>query len=111
MSGQKTSTSVNGRDCSTTGEPIRFPEMLARSFNIAYAARGTVSSPKNIHTLKGYIKKALQAQINNEGYSIVEVLSPCPVNWGLSPRDAMKYIDEKLVPYYPPGEFTSKGDT
>lgn len=103
MEGQKTSTCKYGRDCATTGHPIRFPEMAAGNFHIAYAARGTVSSPGNIRRLKGYIKDALMAQMNKEGYSIVEVMSPCPVNWGMEPVQAMQYIDESLTSYYPLG--------
>ena len=111
MEGQKTSTSVYGRDCSVTGYPIRFPEMVAREFpGAAYAARGTVTSPANINKLKGYIKNALQAQLNHEGYSIVEVLSPCPINWGLTPVKAMERIEKELIPYYPIGEFKKRGE-
>ena len=109
MEGQKTATSVYGRDCSVTGYPIRFPEMVAREFpNAAYAARGTVTTPANINKLKGYIKNALQAQMNHEGYSVVEVLSPCPINWGLSPVKAMQRIEDELIPYYPLGEFKKR---
>ena len=109
MEGQKTATSVYGRDCSVTGYPIRFPEMVAREFpNAAYAARGTVTTPANINKLKGYIKNALQAQLNHEGYSVVEVLSPCPINWGLTPVNAMKRIEDELIPYYPLGEFKKR---
>ena len=111
MEGQKTATSVHGRDCAVTGYPIRFPEMVAREFpNAAYAARGTVTTPANINKLKGYIKNALQAQMNHEGYSIVEVLSPCPINWGLSPVKAMERIEKELIPYYPIGEFKKRGE-
>lgn len=108
MEGQKTSTSVHGRDCTVTGYPIRFPELVASQFDIAYAARGTVSSPANINKLKSYIKNALEAQMNGEGYSIVEVLSPCPVNWGLSPMKAMERIEKELIPYYPLGEIKAR---
>ncbi|MPM10199.1 2-oxoglutarate oxidoreductase subunit KorB [bioreactor metagenome] len=108
MEGQKTSTTTHGRDCAMTGYPIRFPELVAREFHAAYAARGTVSSPANINKLKGYIKKAITKQLNKEGYSVVEVLSPCPVNWGLSPVAAMERIDKELIPYYPLGEFAGK---
>lgn len=103
MEGQKTTTSKYGRDCAVTGYPIRFPEMVAKEFNIAYAARGSVSTPANVRKLKSYIKDALQAQINKEGYSVVEALSPCPVNWKLEPLKAMERIDKELVPYYPLG--------
>ena len=111
MEGQKTSTSIYGRDCSVTGDPIRFPEIVAREFpGAAYAARGTVTNPANINKLKGYIKNALQAQLNHEGYSIVEVLSPCPINWGLTPVKAMERIEKELIPYYPIGEFKKRGE-
>ena len=104
MEGQKTATSVHGRDCAVTGYPIRFPEMVAREFpNAAYAARGTVTTPANINKLKGYIKNALQAQMN-------QVLSPCPINWGLSPVKAMERIEKELIPYYPIGEFKKRGE-
>lgn len=108
MEGQKTSTSPLGRDCQITGFPMRFPEMVANAFQIAYAARGSVSSPAQINKLKGYIKNALEAQINGEGYSVVEVLSPCPINWGMSPEQSMNHIDESLVPYFPIGVFQDR---
>lgn len=109
MEGQKTSTTVYGRNCDITGFPIRFPELVAREFNVAYAARGSVSTILNINKLKGYIKNALEAQMNNEGYSVVEVLSPCPVNWGMTPIKAMERINTELIPYYPLGEFKKRG--
>lgn len=105
MPGQVTTTSPLGRDCATTGNPIKFPELVASQFNVAYAARGTVTSPKQVNKLKKYIRNALEAQINGEGYSVVEVLSPCPTNWGLSALKSMKRVEEELVPYYPLGEF------
>lgn len=109
LEGQKTSTSVSGRNCAVTGYPIRFPEMAADQFpDAAYIARGTVTSPKRVNQLKKYIKNALEAQMNHEGYSAVEVLSPCPVNWGLSPLDAMERIEKEIIPYYPIGEFKGR---
>jgi 2-oxoglutarate ferredoxin oxidoreductase subunit beta len=108
MPGQKTTTSPLGRDCSITGLPIKFPEIVASQFNAAYVARGTVTSPGNINKLKGYIKNALEAQLNGEGYSVVEVMSPCPTNWGLSPMQAMERIEKELIPYYPLGELKTR---
>ena len=108
MEGQKTSTSTHGRDCSITGFPMRFPELVASQFHVAYAARGTVSSPAHINQLKGYIKNAIEAQMNKEGYSIVEVLSPCPINWNLTPIKAMERIDNELISYFPLGEFKQR---
>lgn len=103
MPGQKTSTTRDGRDTATTGMPFKFPELVASQFTPAYVARGTVSSPANINKLKGYIKNAIQAQMNGEGYSLVEIVSTCPTNWRLSPADAMKKVDCDLVPYFPLG--------
>lgn len=110
MEGQKTSTTKLGRDCSVTGFPLKFPELAASQFNVAYSARGTVTTPANINKLKGYIKNSLEAQLNNEGYSVVEVLSPCPINWGLSPVASMERIEKELIPYYPIGEFKKRGE-
>jgi 2-oxoglutarate ferredoxin oxidoreductase subunit beta len=109
MPGQKTSTSPQGRNCDITGMPLKFPELVASQFpNIAYAARGTMTTPANVNKLKGYIKNALEAQINHEGYSIVEVLSPCPTNWGMTPLQAIDRIEKELIPYYPIGEFKTR---
>ena len=108
MPGQKTSTTPYGRDCATTGAPFRFPEMVATQFQPAYVARGSVHTPAQINKVKTYIKNALQAQINGEGYSLVEVLSPCPTNWGQSAPDAMGRIVEELIPMFPLGEFKTR---
>lgn len=108
MPNQKTTTSQNGRDCEITGAPIKFPELVASQFNPAYVARGSVDTPANINKLKGYIKNAIEAQINGEGYSLVEALSPCPVNWNLSPIKAMERIQKEIIPYYPLGEFKKR---
>lgn len=108
MPGQKTTTSPYGRDCEVTGVPIKFPELVATQFNPAYAARGSVHNPAHINRLKSYIKNALEAQINGEGYSVVEVLSPCPTNWGQTAPDAMTKIVEELIPYFPLGEFKTR---
>lgn len=108
MPGQKTTTSPYGRDCEVTGVPIKFPELVATQFNPAYAARGSVHNPAHINRLKSYIKNALEAQINGEGYSVVEVLSPCPTNWAQTAPDAMTRIVEELIPYFPLGEFKTR---
>ncbi|WP_376774569.1 thiamine pyrophosphate-dependent enzyme [Clostridium thailandense] len=108
MPNQKTTTSPLGRDCLTTGNPIKFPEIVADQFNAAYVARGTVTTPANVNKLKSYVKNALEAQMNGEGYSIVEILSPCPTNWGMSPLDAMERINKELIPYYPIGELKKR---
>lgn len=109
MEGQKTATSPKGRDCALTGMPIKVPEMIASSFKTAYVARGAVTTPAEINRLKGYIRNAFQAQLNHEGYSLVEVLSTCPTNWGMEPIAAQKYLTENVMPYYQLGEFKKRG--
>jgi len=108
MPGQKTSTSPLGRNCDITGLPLKFPELAASQFNIAYAARGAVTTPANINKTKGYIMNALQAQINGEGYSIVEVMAGCPTNWRMTPVQSVERIEKELLPYYKLGEFKTR---
>jgi Pyruvate:ferredoxin oxidoreductase and related 2-oxoacid:ferredoxin oxidoreductases, beta subunit len=103
MPGQKTTTSPAGRDCKVTGMPIKVPEIMATLPNVSYVARGAVTSPKNINQLKKYIKEAISAQINGEGYSFVEIVSPCPTNWAMNVKDSIKWIDDNVIPYYPLG--------
>ena len=83
MPGQITATSPAGRDVAKTGFPIRVPEIIADFENIAYVARGSVHSVKEIHKLRRYVKNAVEAQLSGEGYSLVEILAPCPTNWGM----------------------------
>lgn len=94
---------VSGRDTDRTGTPIHIPEMIAGGFDPAFVARGSVYDAAHINKLKGYIKKALEAQIKGEGYSLVEILSPCPTNWGLSPVKAMERVKTEMETVYPLG--------
>lgn len=109
MPGQKTTTSPKGRDCSKTGMPIKVPEMIAYSYPVAYVARGAVTTPKEILALKGYLKNAFEAQLRGEGYSMVEVLCPCPTNWGMSPKKAKEWLQSEVQPYYQLGELVKRG--
>lgn len=109
MPEQKTSTSPRGRNIQLTGIPIKIPEMIAHSFTPAYVARGAVTTPAEINKLKGYIKNAFEAQLHNEGYSMVEVMSTCPTNWGLDPITSQKRLIEDVIPYYELGEFKKRG--
>lgn len=102
--GQKTTTTPFGRKIEEAGFPIKVPEMLKSLEGAVYLARETVISPKHIINLKKYIKKAFQNQINKVGFSLVEVLSPCPVNLKLEPIEAYKWVEDNMVPYYPLGE-------
>ena len=80
-------------------------ELVATVAGCAYSARGAVNSPKNLQRTKQYAKAALQKQIDNVGFSFLEVLCPCPVNWHLSPVDAMIWMEENQIKEYPLGEF------
>lgn len=104
LEGQKTTTTPKGRDVSLTGEPLNVIELM-KTRNVAYLARGSVTSNSEIMKTKNYIKKAFEAQKKGKGYSFVEILSPCPTNWGMDPIVAMNHIEEKVKPVYETGEF------
>jgi len=103
--GQITTTSPKGRNPEHSGFPIRMCELLATLDGPAYIARVSVNSPKNIIQAKKAIKRAFETQIKGLGYSMVEVLSHCPTDWHMSPIEAAKWVEEKMMPYYPLGEF------
>ncbi len=105
LPGQITQTSPYGRDTKTEGFPLRVSEMLATLDGPALVQRVSVDSPKNIRTAKAAIKKAFSNQIEGKGYSIIEVISTCPTNWGLSPEAALDWLRENMLPYYPLGVF------
>ena len=105
MPGQITQTSPYGRDPKTAGYPVRVCEMLSTLDGVAYAERVAVDSVKNVRAAKKAIVKAFQNQIDCKGFSIVEVISTCPTNWGLSPHDAMNWLRENMIPYYPLGVY------
>ena len=106
--GMKTTTSPYGRTPEREGYPIHVCEMLKEMKGVAFLARTKVTSPKDVTTTKKYIKKAFLAQINNIGFGLVEILSTCPTNWGLSPVEAQKWIDENMVKEFPLGVFVDK---
>lgn len=103
--GQKTTTSPFGRTSENAGYPLRMSEILATLNGGAYIARVAVNSPKNIIRAKKAIKKAFETQIKGLGFSLVEVLSQCPTAWRMSPGEAVKWVDEVMMPYYPLGDF------
>ena len=106
--GQVTTTSPYGRKKEEAGYPIRMAELLATNEGSAYISRVAVNNPANVIKAKKSIKKALQTQMKGLGFSLVEILSICPTNWGLGPTDALKWLEENMIPYYPLGEFKIK---
>lgn len=105
---QVTQTTPYGRDPAVAGWPVRICEMLSTLTGTAYAERVAVNNVPNIRKAKKAIKKAFQNQIDGKGFSIVEVLSTCPTNWGMTPDEAMKWVDDKMIPYYPLGVYKDK---
>ena len=105
LPGQVTTTSPYGRDRKIQGSPIRICEMLSTLDGVAFAARTSVDTPKNINHTKQLIKKAFQNQLDKKGLSIVEVLSTCPTNWGMTPQAALQWLRENMMEYYPLGIF------
>ncbi len=103
--GQVTPTTPEGRDAELAGYPLHVAEMLVPIKGVAYSARGSLNSPANFTRVKKYIKTAFQKQIDNVGFSYVEILSACPTNWRLSPVDSLKWMEEKQMAEYPLGEF------
>ena len=105
---QVTQTTPYGRDVNTAGYPVRVCEMLSTLDGVAYAERVAVDSVPNIRKAKAAIKKAFQNQIDKKGFSIVEILSTCPTNWGLAPVDALQWLRDNMMPYYPLGVYKDK---
>jgi len=108
LPGQVTQTTPYGRDTSVAGHPIRVCEMLATLEGTAYAERVTVDNVQHVNAAKRAIKKAFQTQLDKKGFSIVEVVSTCPTNWGLSPAEALDWLRENMLPYYPLGVYKDK---
>jgi len=101
--GQKTTSCPNGRDPALAGAPIPMTEMLAVLPGVAYAARGSVADASAIGRTKQYLKKACQVQLDRAGFAIVEVLSNCPVGWGMTPVESIAHLRDDVAPVYPPG--------
>jgi 2-oxoglutarate ferredoxin oxidoreductase subunit beta len=106
--GQVTQTSPYGRDPKTQGMPIRICELLSSLDAPVYLERVAVNSVAHVRQAKKAIFKAFKNQVEGRGFSLVEVLSTCPTNWGLSPEAACKWVEEKMVPVYPLGNFRDK---
>ncbi|MDR1157959.1 MAG: 2-oxoglutarate oxidoreductase [Oscillospiraceae bacterium] len=106
--GQVTQTSPYGRDVSVAGYPLRICEILASVDGVAYAERVSVDSVKNVRAAKKAIRRAFETQLAGRGFSLVEVLSTCPTNWGLDPVQALSWLRENMIPYYPPGVYKDK---
>jgi len=108
LPGQVTQTSPYGRDVKLCGYPVKICEMLSALEGPEYLERVAVNNVKNVKNAKKAIQKAFQNQIDGKGFSLVEVLSSCPTNWGMTPQKALEWIDEKMIPYYPLGVYKDR---
>jgi len=108
LPGQVTQTSPYGRDVNTVGYPVKVCELLSQIDGATYLERVAVNNVKNIKKAKAAIKKAFQNQVEGKGFSLVEVLSTCPTNWGKTPEQALTWLEENMLPYYPLGVYKDK---
>jgi len=105
LPGQKTTSSPCGRDVEVMGMPIRMTEVIAGLPGTAYAVRRSLHNVKEINRAKKAIRRAFQVQLAGLGFAIVELLSNCPTNWGYTPVESLAWIEEKMLPYYPLGDY------
>lgn len=107
--GQKTATTPFGRDESIQGSPIRVSEMLATIDGAAYIERVSVHDVPNIIKAKKAIRKAFEIQQNRLGFSMIEILSTCPTNWGLNPQESLEWVKDNMLPVFPLGVYKDMG--
>jgi 2-oxoglutarate ferredoxin oxidoreductase subunit beta len=105
MPDQRTSTSPFGRNVEDVGMPVKMAELLAALQTPAYITRQTVIKPKYINKAKKAIKQAFTYQMENKCFSLVEVVSTCPTNWGMTPVEAVDWTEKTLLAYYQPGDY------
>lgn len=108
LPGMVTQTSPYGRDVNKVGYPVKVCELLSNVDGAAYLERVAVNNVKNIKAAKAAIKKGFMNQIENKGFSLIEVVSTCPTNWGLAPTKALEWLEENMIPYYPLGVYKDK---
>ena len=109
--GQRTTSSPQGRDPGLAGYPIPITEMLAILPGVTYAARGSMADPGQIGKTKAMLRRSFETQLAGGGFSIVEVLSTCPVGWGMTPAEAMRHVAEDVPAVYPLGVIVDRRAT
>lgn len=103
LPGQVTQTTPFGRDVNVAGYPIKVCELLSTLDGVTLAQRVSIDCVKNVNEAKRAIKKGFKNQINKQGFSIIEVISSCPTNWGMRPIDSLTWVRENMLKYYPLG--------
>ena len=105
LPGMVTTSSPNGRDIRTQGHPVRVSELVSQLDGVAYVVRRTAHKPAEVRKLRRALKTAFLVQMSGLGFSMVEVVSNCPTNWGMTPKESLRFIEERMLPYYPLGDF------
>jgi len=105
LPGMRSTSSPLGRDPATMGYPLRMAELLATIEGASYVVRRSVHDPAHINRTKKAIRTAFEMQLQRKGFALVEVLSTCPVNWGVPPTQALRFLAEQMIPYYPLGDY------
>jgi 2-oxoglutarate ferredoxin oxidoreductase subunit beta len=110
LPGMVTTSSPYGRDVEKQGYPVRVCELVAELDGTAYIVRRSAYKPVEVRKLRKAIKTAFQAQIAGLGFSLVEVVSNCPTNWGMTPRESLRFVEERMIAYYPLGDYKVKDE-
>jgi 2-oxoglutarate/2-oxoacid ferredoxin oxidoreductase subunit beta len=105
LPGQKTTSSPTGRDVEQSGFPVHMAEILSVMEGAGYVVRRSLHDPKNIRQAKKAIRMAFETQVRGLGFSMVELLSTCPTNWGLTPLQSLDWVEEHMLPVYPLGDY------
>ena len=108
LPGQVTQTSPYGRDTNTVGFPVKVCELVSTLDGAGYIERVAVNNVKNVKAAKKAIEKAFRNQVEGKGFSLIEVVSTCPTNWGKTPEGALQWLEENMLPYYPLGVYKDK---
>jgi 2-oxoglutarate ferredoxin oxidoreductase subunit beta len=110
LPGMVTTSSPYGRDVKTQGYPVRVCELVSQLDGAAYVVRRTAYKPAEVNRLRKAIKTAFQVQMAGLGFSLVEVVSNCPTNWGMTPKESVQFVQERMIPYYPLGDYKVKDE-
>jgi 2-oxoglutarate ferredoxin oxidoreductase subunit beta len=110
LPGMVTTSSPYGRDVKQAGYPVRVCELVAQLDGAAYVVRRTATNPREVRRLKAAVRDAFRVQVAGLGYGLVEIVSNCPTNWGMTPVESLKFVEEKMLPYYPLGDYRVKPD-
>ena len=105
LPGMVTTSSPYGRDVKSQGHPIRVCELVSQLDGAAYIVRRTAHKPAEVRKLRKAIKTAFLVQMSGLGFSMVEIVSNCPTNWGMTPRESLRFVEERMLAYYPLGDY------